>query len=177
MNKKKKIPWVDESNMTPAQVEESRWQRFQQEKAKKRMKHDRGLPANCQGCSVGMRWTPVEVYNLVSFVISETKGKRNTKLMMVDLCMKFNRTSSGILSKLQEVGIIRFIEFTYKPCPGIGIRKLINLSMKMDDVVTLLIKNGWKRTRGGTLLCPEWWLHVKISSRGMNDGKDICWDW
>lgn len=177
MNKKKKIPWVDESNMTPAQVEESRWQRLEQAKAKKRMKHDKNLPQNCHGCSVGMRWTKPETLKLLQSIMAKTKSVKNTEVRLVDLCMEFNRTDNGILGRLRSLGLmVRKKEgFSLAPVQYMSRKNSEKLSFEYPDCVEYLISVGWRKDHLNRLVSPVWWTMIYFTRKGMQQGKELDW--
>lgn len=174
---KNKIPWVDESNMTPKQVEESRWRRLEQAKAKKRMEHDKNLPANCHGCSVGMRWSKDETLKLLQSIIAKSKAIKKTEVHLVDLCMEFNRTDNGILSRLRYLGLmIRNGEsFSLKPNPYMSRKNSERLALEYPQCAQFLLDMGWRKDHLNRLVSPVWWTMIQFSRKGMNYGKEIDW--
>ena len=172
-----KIPWIDESNMTPRQVEESRWRRLEQAKAMKRMKHDKNLPENCHGCAVGMRWTKPETLKLLKSIIAKSKAIKNTEVRLVELCMEFNRTDNGILGRLRSLGLmIRKDEgFSLVPVQCMSRKKSEKLSFEYPDCAEYLISVGWKKDQFNRLVSPVWWTMIHFTREGMQNGKEIDW--
>jgi hypothetical protein len=173
----KSIPWIDESNMTPAQVEESRWRRLEQAKAKKRMKHDKNLPADCHGCLVGARWTKPETISLIQELIAQTKGKKRTEVLLADFCRKFNRTDNGILYRLRLLGLLirKEGEFSYKPLQHMSRKNSEALAFKFPEVVEILLSNGWRKDHLNRFVSPVWFTMIHFSRKGMSEGKELDW--
>ena len=174
---KRVIPWVDETGMSPKQKEESRWRILEQVKAQKRMKHDKNLPANCHGCSVGMRWTKTETLKLLQSVVNKSKNKKNTEVRLVDLCMEFNRTDNGILTRLRTLGLMvrRGEGFDLKPNQYMSRKNSEKLAFELPQCAEYLVSVGWRKDHLNRFVSPVWWTMIHFTRKGMQDGKEIDW--
>lgn len=133
--------------------EQSKWNAFQQQKAVRRMKHDKNLPEDCQGCRAGIRWSVAEEVQLV--------GMLKPHMQMKGFCMALDRPASGIIARVRKLGLaygypLMFNAWVTAP----GVRELDPL------VVEALIKAGWEYGLFKRLMAPDWWCGAKFHYQG-----------
>lgn len=142
--------------------EESKWNEFQQQLAKRRMKHDRNLPEDCEGCAAGMRWQTVEYIALLDLL-----QPGMNEFSVADACRKLNRPAQGILSKMRQLHLIWNRD--------VGIRggcRAMNYAAdfmygshfaKLDQFIQdILFEKGWREGLHGRMIAPEWWSRTVI---------------
>ena len=136
--------------------EELAWNRFQQSRAKRRMKHDKNLPADCEGCAVGMRWRVEEDVLLISMLAPH--------MQMKDFCHALNRSAGGIKGRLASLGLGG--GFPFKHTRLIRNKKVQTLDTKVYDA---LIKAGWvEKPFKGCLDAPHWWRDAQFHFEGFD---------
>lgn len=130
--------------------EELAWNRFQQARAKRRMKHDKNLPEDCEGCAVGMRWRVEEDVLLISMLAPH--------MQMKDFCHALNRSAGGIKGRLVTLGLGG--GFPFKHTWLIRRKKVQSFDSKVYDA---LIKAGWvEKPFKGCLDAPHWWRDAQF---------------
>lgn len=139
--------------------EESNWNRFQQESAKRRMKYDKNLPANCEGCMSGERWLESEMLTLVSLL----KEGNNS---LATFCFTLNRPKFGIISKLQKMGLAivahqRGRGHVYYKAHAVDYMSRKRFNGLPEKVQALLIDRGWQV--GRYVVAPRWWRDAIIN--------------
>lgn len=136
--------------------EELAWNRFQQARAKRRMKHDKNLPEGCEGCAVGMRWKVEEDVLLISMLAPH--------MQMKDFCHALNRSAGGIKGRLVTLGLGG--GFPFKHTWLIRRKKVQSFDSKVYDA---LIKAGWvEKPFKGCLDAPHWWRDAQFHFEGFN---------
>lgn len=142
--------------------EESKWNEFQQQIAKRRMKYDHNLPEDCEGCAAGMRWQTVEY-----IVLLDMLQPGMTKFSVADACRKLNRPAQGILAKMCRLqlvwrgamhvpGACRASNDTADYMTG---KKFRELDQYIQDI---LFEKGWREGIRGRMIAPEWWSRTVI---------------
>ena len=136
--------------------EELAWNRFQQARAKRRMKHDKNLPNDCEGCAVGMRWRVEEDVLLISMLAPH--------MQMKDFCHALNRSAGGIKGRLVTLGLGG--GFPFKHTWLIRRKKVQSFDSKVYDA---LIKAGWvEKPFKGCLDAPHWWRDAQFHFDGFD---------
>lgn len=136
--------------------EELAWNKFQQSRAKRRMKHDKNLPADCEGCAVGMRWKVEEDVLLISMLASH--------MQMKDFCNALNRSAGGIKGRLATLGLGG--GFPFKHTWLIRRKKVQSFDPKVREA---LIKAGWvEKPFTGCLDAPHWWRGAQFHFDGFD---------
>lgn len=136
--------------------QELAWNRFQQARAKRRMKHDKNLPEDCEGCAVGMRWRVEEDVLLISMLAPH--------MQMKDFCHALNRSAGGIKGRLVTLGLGG--GFPFKHTWLIRRKKVQSFDSKVYDA---LIKSGWvEKPFKGCLDAPHWWRNDQFHFSGFD---------
>lgn len=143
--------------------EESKWNAYQQTKAKERMKYDKNLPEDCEGCMAGRRWTVQEQVNLIRALKQDNS--------ISELCTIMNRPRYGILSKMTKMGLVHMqpaignykyrgkLQFAY--IAEVISKKRFN-SMP-EPVQQELIARGWGVDQQ-RVIAPYWWRKAVIKN-------------
>ena len=136
--------------------EELAWNKFQQARAKRRMKHDKNLPADCEGCAIGMRWRVEEDVLLISMLAPH--------MQMKDFCNALNRSAGGIKGRLATLGLAG--GFPFKHTWLIRHKKVQSFDTKVYEA---LIKAGWvEKPFKGCIDAPHWWRDAQFHFEGFH---------
>ncbi|QPX74683.1 hypothetical protein [Serratia phage vB_SmaM_Hera] len=138
--------------------EESNWNDFQQDLAKRRMKYDKNLPENCEGCMAGARWKVDEMVTLIK-ELRAVNGLNH-------LCMLLNRPKFGIMGRLSKMGLVymhqeigrRGKRYPNAYCsPSMSVTRFKSLPKEVQEA---LVDCGWQVQH--IVVAPRWWRDAII---------------
>lgn len=159
-------------------TEEEKFNAFQQSKSKLRAKYELNLTESAEGCRCGMRWSDIELMELVRITLS-FQGD----FTIADIVGKMDRPAHGITSKLTKLGLFAYQRdrfYSFAPTNRVYLSRHREKPY-FQEFISLLKENGWAGNTEfhSALIAPDWWVrlrNIKIGEifRNTPEGRKIA---